>query len=1235
MLQVDASSSFRMNPLAALSIDRNNLVGENYRPHGGIFYPGIQTLSGDKPQEAGTPLPLGYDLLYKPNVTLLEGQKSVNGYIGLYKSPPPGLQKPIVIPAAGGDGLGLDRQVLSTFKQSELCLNGAGGFLRLPWISPYADATMYPFLDMAYKASFLSQPSPFIPQQLAYQSLCATGAGSNTPGEERLFYLPHYTPAHISSPLGPPMRIHTATPTPAVLSPMTHSQDKALQSLGPQVHQEHSAFSTSPQIHQDPQPQSVHHADRQHGSSSTKSSQPTSIANTLSSKSVGSSGAPLNESPPVTHPPCSAPPPQTLSSTAPGLQKSLYRSSSSSSTPLSVSHPFYMGSLSSELCSPMRSDSNKTKDGSSDCCSAEKSVSPVKTSLDRAVPQKPAKNPGEKPLDLSAKELEGFSNGLPSKLEAMAKLGYLPQSPYGMLASQDLHLNEDLTPPVSKSAKTTDHPEMISTVPSPWVIPGTSSAVGSDNSRGSQSLKSKSADHHPVPQNSAGSAVEVNRNPSPATGGKHSASSPSPKSKVEWPRMPPADLEKIHPNSKGEIQKCPGKQSITPAKLETQERQSRSKQQQQSGLEKGKSSCHIYSDSYLPPGLGYTNRYIPYSVAENMSLQRMTIPGKGPVYPHPVLLGSSSFYPTRMAPKHGLPYGVHPNQGEFMTYQNSRGIAPAPPPVSSCPGLDPLETQNKIWNTESYKNQERPDPDGGPKSENERDKSTNETVVVSTKSLTSAREDVVFIDLVRDEVDSVSSTNKHSSQSTISEDSYTHGGSGCDHIQERQPWPPNDLPPSQSSEQRQGLLPHPSQPQPHQNNSSQPTHPREEVPEEVPEKQEPLSPFQDIPEEQTMRCARTSVQQFTRKSKIGPSGSAGDLIRDLANNNNNGVDGKSTSEDAESEASPSKNMNPEHSPSRNGNPLGSFSKEKCSSDCCNITGAVCTVTSHSNSPVCSGAGPVCGGFSPQVPGCKNFNPRVPSGGSMNPVTPACDTGDVNLAGLRCRNLAPGGPNCEPSTLSSPHHGNSNPVAPNCRSIKSRFTNCENTNAERPTCGNINLRASACGKNGFSCPSCGNTVSKGQSFGTSQTSLSNNYRVSTCVTNFPPGPNCQQFSPDNPTNGGFTSTPADLALEVPVHKDLQCDGVPSNMTPNSGLTAATYGDERGDSRDGFDPLADDDDDDDEGPGGAKNRRSSITKRIANSSGYVGDRFKCMTTELYADSSKLSREQRALQVRPPLS
>ncbi|XP_071335666.1 BCL-6 corepressor-like [Trachinotus anak] len=1246
---VDASTAYRMNPLAALSIDRNALMGENLRPHGGIFYPGIHPLSAEKTQEPGTPLPLGYDLLYKPDVTLLDGQKPANGYVGLYKNPPPGLQKPLVVPVAGADGLGLDRRVLPSDKQSELGLNGAGSFLRLPWISPYADATMYPFLDMAYKASFLSQPSPFIHQQLAYQSLCAAGAGSSTAGEDRLFYLPRYAPAHISSSLGPPIRIPTGTPAPAVLSPLPHCQDKALQGIGPQVQQEPSAFSTSPQIRQEPQP---HLNDRKHGStgSGAKSSQPSSTKSNSSNTSGGSSGGPVNssastaaiESPPVTRPQCPVPAPQPLTNTTTDLQKSLYRSASSSSTSLSVSHPFYIGSMSSEHCSPIHSGSNKTKDASSDRCNAETCISPAKTSLDKTVPQKPAKNPGEKPLDLSAKELEGFANGFPSKLEALAKLGYLPPSRYGLLTSKE----EGIPSPVSTSAKTPDHPEMISTVPSPWVAAGSSPAVSSDHSRSSQIIKNRSVDnipHQQQPQSSPGSTtVEVISSPGPAAGGRPSATSPSTKSKVEWSRVPTTDFEKGPPNSKGETRTCSGKQTITPAKPETQESQSHP-QQQQSRVENGNVSNQVFGESYLPPGLGYTNRYIPYSVAENMSLQRMSIPGKGPVYPHPVLLSSGSFYPPHIAPKHGLPYGVHP-------YQNSQELGPTP--MSSYQGLnskDQLENrskiQDKLWNAEPYRNQERQDADSSHKSDNERDKSTNQTTKVSGRSLTAVRDDIVCIDLVRDEVDDDLSINKQSSPATRTEDSYKPGGSSCAHIQEREP----RLPPSEAVEQRLGSLPTTAQPKSPYNNSSSPPPTKEDIPEDIPEEEEPLSPFSGVPEEQTMRCARTSPQQFSRTCKSGASGGAGDLIRGGTSGGDNNVDGQSASDEAESEGSASKKADPEQSPSRNGNSSGPVCKDSDGNKS-NHMGAVCTVTSpkspvyggncHSDTPVCTSKGPSCRDFSPQVPVCRSFNPRVAAGGVINtrvnnPRAPTCNNEDANspnfvnrnFVGPCCRNLSLRAPTCESRILSGATRGNGNPLSPNCRSINPRFSNCENHNTVRPTFGNINLGVPACN---FSGPNCGIIFSKGQSFGNNQTCVNNNPRVPTYGNYFPRSPTCQHLSSGNPTNGGLNRMPTDLTPERSVDSDLKCEGLSSNETgprremPNSVLTSTSCGDGKTEIQE-RDTQVDDDDD----PGCSKNRRSGLTRRIANSSGYVGDRFKCVTTELYADSSKLSREQRALQ------
>lgn len=1230
ILQVDASHSFMMNPLAALSIDRNTLVGENYRPQGGIFYPGIQPLPGEKLQETGTSIPLGYDLLYKPGVALLDGQKSGNGYVGLYKSP--GLLKPLHAHAAGGDNLGLERQVFSTVKQSELCLNG-GNFLRLPWVSPYADASMYPFLDMAYKASFLSQPSPFVHQPLAYQSLCASGIASSAPVEERLFYLPHYAPAHISSALGPPIRLNSANPNTTGLSPLSHAQEKTLPGISPQVSQEHSAFKTSPQIPQDPQPLPVNCPDHQHGSSGAKSILPISNTTIPSSKSFGNCGvsnkscvsSTINLSTSVTSAQSISPLPHSLSNSTPDLNKSLYRGNSSSSTSHIVSQPFSKGSTRSDLYSTIQSGSTKTKDTSSNNCTAEKGISLAKTSEDTSISQ-PSKSLKENSLNLSPKDLEAYS----SKLEALAKLGYIPPRSYGLLANQEPHLKEDPNQPVTKSVKTSNLPESTSDV---RLSQGISSPSSTVSSQSSQMIKTRSLENNLLPQYSPGSTIgDMNGKPSPSFGGRTSTSSPFSKSKVEWSLLTPTDSDKTYPNSKGESNTCSEKQILNP-KIEAQESLSLS-QQQQSNLEKGKSS-HNYGE-YLPSGFGYTTRYVPYAVAENIPLQHMTIPAKGPVYPHPVLLGSSSFYSPHLLPKQGLPYGVHPNQGEFMTFQNPRGITPTL--VTSHPGVEQVETGDKTKASELLKKQERPNNTASQRSDSERDESTTETKMVLSKGRTNVNDDVIYIDLVRDEPESDVFTKKHSTLPSAHVDS----GSRCSHI-ERQPQPLNNLSSDQSTGERQGSLPH----NPHQQSfqSSEPPYKCDESPDGIQEMQEPQSPLLHIPEEQTMRCARTSPQQFSRKLKTGSTQSFTELISGVTDNSSNVVSRKNTINEAPFDSSNTKNRKLDKNSSTNDNLLSPFTKEICPSVCnnSNIKDDVFAATStcQSLNPRSGiSQGPVGGGSTSHVH-CTGFDPRfsleeamkrAPQNGNIDSRSPTCNGGDgsgtytasTNLVKPCCSTAGVRVPTCEPQILAL---GNGNSIAPTFGIINPKFALSDST--VQPGCSCLNPRAPACVKNCFCCPDCTDLTAKRKNLGSDHTNTNNNCRLQS-RNNFPLSQPAAHLFPENPTDGGLKSvssvlTPEQINPDRPSTEGFSTNTKePRKEIQDFDLNTPRYEDETKEA--GSNCMLDDED-----ALAYKNRCCSITKRIANSSGYVGDKFKCVTTELYADSSQLSREQRALQVR----
>lgn len=823
-LQVDASAACRMNPLAALAIDQSSLIRERLHVHGGMVYtPGIRTLQTDK----------GYvgdrmsELLYKPDVSL-DSRKATNGYVGLYKSPTPGIQKPLVVPGAGAEALGLDRCV---DKPSDLGLNGGSGasYLRLPWTNPYHEAGLYPFLESSkyaalnmYKASFMSQPSPYLTQHLAYQPLCP-GAGGSAAGAERLFYMPPYPPAPISAPLAPPLRIPTATVAPTALSPLVHHQDKTLQSIGPRIHHEPSAFGQQA-LHQQAQSHHQAQSERQHssggnisssssksnripsskssssssGSSTTISSSSSTISSSASLPSNSSASVPVDSStslvmqaPRPTPRPSQPPgaPPPIVESTS-DFQKPVFRSPSSSlstSSASAVSHPFYMPQ---EHRSPIRpaSQKSKSKDGSSEQHRSGGSErkgcsSPVKTSTEKPVQQgPPTKDPADKPLDLSGKitDFEGPPNGFSPKLEALANLGYSPNSRYGLPPSREL-LKETLSPSssvVSTSSKTPERPEIISTLHSSWVVPSTTQALGSESNhnKGSTVIKNKNLEHV-ISQPRSSSCPRIGEpnggavsNPAPVvvnSSCRPSSASPSPKVNGDWPKSAPTPPEKGQPTNRGSSQPLTSKPVKTPKKSDTPEIGFKP---QQPHIENGHPPPHLYmtqGEGYLPTSLAYANRYLPYTVPESMSLPHLQLPSKTPVYPHPVLLNSNSLYSTRLPHKPGLPYGIPSSHGEYVTYHDSQEMVH--PLMSPHLPLDPkvserLELrsrpQEKTWQQEEspYKQHGMSDKDA--RYTAERDSEGPE--VLGCKPHTASKEPIVCIDLVHDDTDGSPEPDKYS-----------------------------------------------------------------------------------------------------------------------------------------------------------------------------------------------------------------------------------------------------------------------------------------------------------------------------------------------------------------------------------------------------------------------------------------------------------------------------------------
>ncbi|KAK3528438.1 hypothetical protein QTP86_034542, partial [Hemibagrus guttatus] len=921
---VDASAACRMNPLTALGIERSSLMRDSLHIHGGMVYPaGIRPLPTEKGY-VGDRMP---ELLYKPDVSL-DGRKATNGYIGLYKSPAPGIQKPLVVPGTGAEALGLDRHVGPVDKPSDLGLNGgsSASYLRLPWTSPYHEAGLYPFLDSTkyaalnmYKASFMSQPSPYLPQHLAYQSLCP-GAGGSAAGAERLFYMPPYPSTPISSTLASPLRIPTATVAPTALSPLVHHQDKTLQSIGPRIHHEPSAFGQQ-MLHQQAQSHHQAQSERQHSSSgninnsisnkfsripSSKSSSSSSSSSTNSSAisssasitSNSSASIPVDSSPSLvmqaprstqrpSHP-AGAPPPLVDSTS--DFQKTVFRSPSSSlstSSTSAVSHPFY---ISQEHRSPLRpaSQKPKSKEGSSEQHRSGGSErkgcsSPSKTSAEKPVQQgPPTKDPADKPLDLSAKimDFEGPPNGFPTKLEALANLGYSPNSRYGLPPSREL-LKETLSPSssaVSTSSKTPERPEIISTLHSSWVVPSTTQPLCSEanHNKGSTVIKNKNLEHViSQPRSSScprigesNNGVVSNHTPVVVTSAcRPSSASPSPKVNGDWPKSAPTQTEKVQSTNRGSSQTLASKPVKTPKKSDTPEVVFKP---QQPHIENGHPPPHLYmtqGEAYLPSSLAYANRYLPYTVPESMSLPHLQLPGKGPVYPHPVLLNSNSLYSTRLPHKPGLPYGIPSSHGEYVTYHDSQEMVhplmsphlPLDPKVNE--RLEPRSRpQEKTWQHEESPYKQHSVSDTDTRYTAERDSEGPE--VLGCKPHTASKDDIVCIDLVQDDTDGSPEPDKYSTTPAKPREPTKPAGSGTGdgmrstgNSKVKEPELMQILRSSQPVEYKPAEAerrPDPcSPPEPQERAES----PGQSQGEESSSEHSPLPPML---EEQTLRCARTS-----------------------------------------------------------------------------------------------------------------------------------------------------------------------------------------------------------------------------------------------------------------------------------------------------------------------------------------------------------------------------------------
>lgn len=667
---VDVTAAHRIDGLAALSMDRTGLIREGLRVPGNIVYSSLCGLGSEKGREAATSTlgGLGFssernpEVQFKPNTpetveaSAVSG-KPPNGFSAIYKTPP-GIQKSAV-PTA--ETLGLDRP--TSDKQSPLNINGAS-YLRLPWVNPYmegATPAIYPFLDSPNKYS-LNMYKALLPQQsysLAqplYSPVCTNG--------ERFLYLPppHYVSPHIPSSLASPMRLSTPSASPAI-PPLVHCADKSLpwkMGVSPGNPVDSHAY---PHIQNSKQPR-------------VPSAKP------VTSGLPGDAALLLPPSPrpsPRVHLP-SQPPADTYSE----FHKHYARISTSPSVTLSkpymsVSSDFPVVRLSNskypkapegtESAQPVSGHTRKTvgqdrKDGGSPPLLEKQTIT---------------KDVTDKPLDLSSKVVDVDA----SKAEHVKKVAPTvlvhSRAASGLVLSGSEIPKETLSPPGNSCA--IYRSEIISTAPSSWVVPGPS--PNEENNGKAMPLKNKALDWA-IPQQRSSScprmggtdAVVTSVSGAVSSAGRPASASPAPNANADGSKTSRSSVD----TTPSVIQHV-GQPPTTPAKHSgsTSSKGAKASNPEPSfkASENGLPPSSIFlspNEAFRSPPIPYSRSYLPYPAPEGIAISPLSLHGKGPVYPHPVLLPNGSLFPGHLAPKPGLPYGLPTGRPEFVTYQDALGL---------------------------------------------------------------------------------------------------------------------------------------------------------------------------------------------------------------------------------------------------------------------------------------------------------------------------------------------------------------------------------------------------------------------------------------------------------------------------------------------------------------------------------------------------------------------------------